>query len=72
MNTARTLLLNTVFILFKKKTTTASILTYIILQKSISNHRLLKEFISNKNKLFTNKFQTESRVESSALFLNLT
>ena len=43
------------FILFKK-TATVSILTHIILQKLVSNHELLKEFITDKNKLFMNKF----------------
>jgi len=45
----------TMFISFKK-TVTASILMYIILQELISNHRLLKKFIINRDKLFTNKF----------------
>jgi len=45
----------TMFISFKK-TVTASVLTYIILQKLINNHRLSKEFIINRDKLFTSKF----------------
>ena len=45
-----------IMFMFFKKTTTTSILTYIILQELISNHRLLKEFIINKDKLFTSKF----------------
>ena len=43
------------FISFKK-TATTSVLIYVILQKLISNHRLLKEFITDKNKLIMNKF----------------
>jgi len=43
------------FISFKE-TATASVLTYTILQELISNHKLLKEFIINKDKLFMNKF----------------
>ena len=43
------------FILFKE-TVTASILTYIILQELISNHRLLKKFITDRDKLFMSKF----------------
>jgi len=43
------------FISFKK-TTTASVLMYTILQELVSNHRLSKEFIINKDKLFTSKF----------------
>jgi len=45
----------TMFISFKK-TTTASVLMYTILQELISNHGLSKEFIINKDKLFTSKF----------------
>jgi len=45
----------TMFISFKK-TTTASVLMYTILQKLISNHGLSKEFITDRNKLFTSKF----------------
>ncbi len=45
----------TMFISFKK-TTTASVLTHIILQKLINNHRLSKKFIIDRNKLFTSKF----------------
>jgi len=45
----------TMFILFKK-TATASVLTYIILQELINNHELSKKFIINKDKLFTSKF----------------
>jgi len=43
------------FILFKK-TTTASVLMYTILQELINNHKLSKEFITNRDKLFTSKF----------------
>ncbi len=43
------------FISFKK-TVTASVLTYIILWELINNHRLLKKFIIDRDKLFTNKF----------------
>jgi hypothetical protein len=43
------------FILFKK-TVTALILMYMILQELISNYRLLKKFIINRDKLFTSKF----------------
>ncbi len=43
------------FISFKE-TVTASILIYIILWELISNHRLLKKFIINKDKLFISKF----------------
>jgi len=43
------------FISFKE-TATASVLMYIILWELISNHRLLKKFIINKDKLFTSKF----------------
>ncbi len=45
----------TMFISFKK-TTTASVLMYIILQELINNHKLSKEFIINRDKLFTSKF----------------
>jgi len=43
------------FISFKE-TVTASVLIYIILQELISNYKLLKKFIINKDKLFTSKF----------------
>ncbi len=43
------------FISFKK-TTTASVLTYTILQKLINNHGLSKKFITDRDKLFTSKF----------------
>ncbi len=45
----------TMFISFKK-TTTASVLMYIILQELINNHRLSKKFITDRDKLFTSKF----------------
>ena len=45
----------TMFISFKK-TTTASVLMYIILQELISNHGLSREFIIDRDKLFTSKF----------------
>jgi len=45
----------TMFISFKK-TATASVLMYTILQELVNNHRLSKEFIINKDKLFTSKF----------------
>ncbi len=45
----------TMFISFKE-TATASVLMYIILQELINNHRLSKEFITDRNKLFTSKF----------------
>jgi len=45
----------TMFISFKE-TTTASVLTYIILQELINNHRLSKKFITDRDKLFTSKF----------------
>ncbi len=45
----------TMFISFKK-TATASVLMYIILQELINNHGLSKKFITNRNKLFTSKF----------------
>jgi len=43
------------FISFKK-TATASVLMYIILQELVSNHGLSKEFITKRDKLFTSKF----------------
>ncbi len=43
------------FISFKE-TTTASVLTYTILQELVSNHELSKEFITDRDKLFTSKF----------------
>jgi len=43
------------FISFKK-TTTASVLMYIILQELVNNHGLSKEFITDRDKLFTSKF----------------
>jgi len=43
------------FISFKE-TVTASILTYIILQELISNYRLSKKFITDRDKLFMSKF----------------
>jgi len=45
----------TMFISFKK-TVTASVLTYTILQELINNHGLSKEFITDRDKLFTSKF----------------
>jgi len=45
----------TIFISFKE-TVTASVLMYIILQELVNNHKLLKEFIINKDKLFMSKF----------------
>jgi len=45
----------TMFISFKK-TVTASVLTYTILQELINNHGLSKKFITNRDKLFTSKF----------------
>jgi len=45
----------TMFISFKE-TTTAPVLTYTILQELINNHRLSKEFITDRDKLFTSKF----------------
>ncbi len=45
----------TMFISFKE-TATASVLTYTILQELINNHRLSKEFITDRDKLFTSKF----------------
>ena len=43
------------FISFKK-TATAPVLTYIILQELVSNHELSKEFITDRDKLFMSKF----------------
>ena len=43
------------FILFKKSAT-ASVLMYIILQELVSNHGLSREFITDWDKLFTSKF----------------
>jgi len=45
----------TMFISFKE-TATAPVLTYTILQELVNNHGLLKEFITDRNKLFTSKF----------------
>jgi hypothetical protein len=45
----------TMFIAFKE-TVTASIMIYMILQKLISNYRLLKKFITDRDKLFMSKF----------------
>jgi len=45
----------TMFISFRE-TVTALILMYIILWELVSNHRLLKKFIINRDKLFTSKF----------------
>ncbi len=45
----------TMFISFKK-TATASVLMYTILQELISNHRLLKKFITDRDELFISKF----------------
>jgi hypothetical protein len=45
----------TMFISFKK-TTTASVLMYTILQELINNHGLSKKFITDRDKLFTSKF----------------
>jgi len=45
----------TMFISFKK-TTTASVLMYTILQELVNNHRLSKKFITDRDKLFTSKF----------------
>jgi len=45
----------TMFISFKE-TATASVLMYTILQELINNHELSKEFITDRNKLFTSKF----------------
>jgi len=43
------------FISFKK-TATAPILTYIILQELVNNHELSKKFITDRDKLYTSKF----------------
>ncbi len=43
------------FISFKK-TATAPVLTYTILQELINNHELSKKFITDRDKLFTSKF----------------
>jgi len=43
------------FISFKE-TTTASVLTYTILQELVNNHGLSKKFITDRDKLFTSKF----------------
>lgn len=45
----------TIFISFKE-TVSALVLTYIILQELINNCELLREFITNKDKLFISKF----------------
>jgi len=45
----------TMFISFKE-TVTAPVLTYTILQELVSNHGLSKEFITDRDKLFTSKF----------------
>ncbi len=45
----------TMFISFRE-TATASVLMYIILQELISNYRLLKKFITDRDKLFMSKF----------------
>ena len=45
----------TMFVSFRE-TVTASVLTYIILRELINNHRSLKKFITNRNKLFISKF----------------
>jgi len=45
----------TMFISFKE-TTTAPVLMYIILQELVNNHGLSKEFITDRDKLFTSKF----------------
>jgi len=45
----------TMFIPFKE-TATAPVLTYTILQELVSNHGLPKEFIIDRDKLFTSKF----------------
>ena len=42
--------------IFFKKTATTSVLIYVILQELVSNHRLSKKFIINKDKLFISKF----------------
>jgi len=43
------------FISFKK-TATAPVLVYIILQELVSNHELPKKFITDRDKLFMSKF----------------
>ncbi len=43
------------FISFKE-IATISVLMYIILQELISNYKLLKKFIINRDKLFMSKF----------------
>jgi len=45
----------TMFIPFKE-TATASVLVYTILQELVNNHGLSKEFITDRDKLFTSKF----------------
>jgi len=45
----------TMFIPFKK-TTTAPVLMYTILQELVNNHELSKKFITDRDKLFTSKF----------------
>jgi len=45
----------TMFISFKK-IVTASVLMYIILWELINNHKLLKKFITDRDKLFMSKF----------------
>ncbi len=45
----------TMFIPFRE-TATAPVLTYTILRELVSNHELSKEFIIDRNKLFTSKF----------------
>jgi len=45
----------TMFIPFKK-TATASVLAYTILQELVNNHGLSKKFITDRDKLFTSKF----------------
>jgi len=52
----------TMFISFQE-TATASVLTYTILQELVNNHRLSKEFIINRDKLFTSKFWKMLTVE---------
>jgi len=60
------------FILFRE-TATASVLMYIILWELISNHKLLKKFIINKDKLFISKFwemlMTELRIKHKMLII---
>jgi len=43
------------FILFQKNCDSISV-TYMLFEKLISNHELSREFIINRDKLFTNKF----------------